>query len=152
VIIREDRYYMRLAIEEAGLAFLEGEVPVGAVLVNCSGELIAKAHNRREALKDPIAHAEMIVLKEGSRILGNWRLTGTTLYVTKEPCLMCAGAIINSRVERVVYGCADPKGGVAGSLYNVLTDRRFNHQVKVTSGVLAEEAASLLVEFFRRRR
>lgn len=147
-----DEYFMRLAIEEAGLAHVEGEVPVGAVLVGPDGEIISSAHNRRESLRDPTAHAELLVLRDGARIIDNWRLIGTTLYVTKEPCIMCAGAIINSRIERVVYGCPDPKGGAAGSLYNILIDDRLNHQVKLTWGILKDECASLLKRFFEERR
>ncbi len=143
-----DEYFMRLALKEAGLAFLEGEIPIGAILLDKEGRVVASAHNRKESLKDPTAHAEIIALREGAVKMGSWRLTGTTLYVTKEPCIMCAGAIINSRVERVVYGCPDPKGGAVESLYNMLNDRRLNHQVNVTSGILKEESSRLLKKFF----
>lgn len=147
-----DEYFMRLAIEEAGLAFARGEVPVGAVLIGSNEEIISSAHNMRESMRDPTAHAEIIVLRDGARIINNWRLIGTTLYITKEPCPMCAGAIINSRIERVVYGCPDPKGGAAGSLYNILIDDRLNHQVKLSGGILRDECASLLKRFFEGRR
>ncbi|MFN3396643.1 MAG: tRNA adenosine(34) deaminase TadA [Thermodesulfovibrionales bacterium] len=150
--IERDEYFMRLAIKEAGLAFSEGEVPVGAVLVGKDGRIISLAHNKRESLSDPTAHAEIIVLREGAEATGNWRLTDTTLYVTKEPCVMCAGAIVNSRIKKVVYGCLDPKGGGAESLYNILSDRRLNHQVEITKGVLEKECASLLKRFFEERR
>lgn len=147
-----DEYFMRLAIKEASLAFSKGEVPVGAVLVGRDGKIISSACNMRESLKDPTAHAEVLALREGAGMIGNWRLIGTTLYVTKEPCIMCAGAIINSRIERLVYGCSDPKGGAAESLYAILSDRRLNHNVMLTAGVLQEECASLLKRFFERRR
>lgn len=152
MFIERDEYFMRLAIKEAGLAFSEGEVPVGAILVGKDGRIISSAHNKRESLSDPTAHAEIMVLREGAGVIGNWRLTGTTLYVTKEPCVMCAGAIINSRIERVVFGCSDPKGGAVESLYNILSDIRLNHQVQITKGVLDWECASLLKRFFEGRR
>lgn len=143
---------MRLAIKEAGLAFSEGEVPVGAVLVGKDGSIISSAHNKRESLSDPTAHAEIIVLREGASTIGNWRLTGATLYVTKEPCVMCAGAIINSRIERVVFGCSDTKGGGAESLYGILTDGKLNHRVEVIKGILEKECMLLLKKFFEDRR
>ncbi len=143
---------MRLAIEEAGLAFSEGEVPVGAVLVGEDGRLISSAHNKRESLRDPTAHAEILVLREGAINVRNWRLTGCTLYITKEPCVMCAGAIINARVKRVVYGCSDSKGGAAESLYRILSDERLNHRVDVFKGVLQDECLLLLKRFFEERR
>jgi tRNA(adenine34) deaminase len=140
---------MRLAIEEAGLAFSEDEVPVGAVLVR-GGQVEARAHNMREALSDPTAHAEVLALRAGAR--GGWRLEDATLYVTKEPCVMCAGAMVLARLGRLVYGCRDPKGGAAGSLYSLLTDPRLNHRVEVASGVLEDECADLLRRFFSARR
>jgi len=141
-----------MALEEASRAFLEGEVPVGAVLVSRDSDIIAVARNRREALRDPTAHAEVIALREGARLMQNWRLSGATLYVTKEPCIMCAGTMINARLGRLVYGCHDSKGGAAISLYNLLGDKRLNHQVDVVSGVLEKECISLLKSFFKDRR
>ena len=142
---------MRLALKEAGIAYSEGEVPVGAVLV-IDGAPVAAAHNQREKLHDPAAHAELIVMREGARIIGNWRLSQATLYVTKEPCIMCAGTMINARLKRLVYGCSDQKGGAVDSLYTMLADKRLNHQVDVVSGILEEECALLLKRFFAERR
>ena len=164
----DDIYFMKFALEEANLAFNEGEVPVGAVLV-IGGNVIAKRHNLREASKDPIGHAEILVLSSGTNnpplppfskggrggLSGensSWRLTDATLYVTKEPCIMCAGAMINARLGRLVYGCKDEKGGAVDSLYNLLSDKRLNHQVEVVSGVLEDECARILQRFFRSRR
>lgn len=138
-------------MEEAGLAFSEGEVPVGAVLVRY-GTVVAKAHNLRERLNDPAAHAELIVLQAGARVTGNWRLMDTTLYVTKEPCIMCAGTMVNARLGKLVFGCKDPKGGAVSSLYTILSDQRLNHQVDVVSGVLEDECGLLLKRFFEERR
>ena len=142
---------MRVALEEAKKAFDEDEVPVGAVIVK-DGEIIARAHNRRESTLDPTAHAEILAIREASKRLKNWRLTDTTLYVTKEPCPMCAAAIVHARIKRVVYGCKDEKGGGVDSLYSILTDPRLNHQAEVVSGVMSEECAELLVNFFRQKR
>jgi len=146
-----DIHFMRLALEEANLAFIEGEVPVGAVLVKDS-KIIAKAHNRRETSKDPIGHAEILVLRSGTNVNDSWRLGDATLYVTKEPCIMCAGAMLNARLGRLVYGCKDKKGGAVDSLYNLLSDKRLNHQVEVISGVLEDECAEILRLFFKSRR
>jgi len=143
---------MRLALKEAGLAFSDGEVPVGAVLVGKDCGIITVAHNRRESLLDPTAHAEVIALREGAKIVQNWRLSGAVLYVTKEPCVMCAGAMINARLGKLVYGCRDSKGGAVESLYTLLDDKRLNHRVDVVSGILEEECASLLKSFFQERR
>jgi tRNA(adenine34) deaminase len=143
--------YMRLALKEAEDAFNEGEVPVGAVLV-IKGEIIAHGHNKRESTFDPTAHAEVIVLREAAQKIKNWRLTCATLYVTKEPCIMCAGAMVNARLGRLVYGCGDTKAGAVQSLYRLLSDKRLNHQVEVVSGVLEEECAALLKKFFKGRR
>jgi tRNA(adenine34) deaminase len=148
----QDVFFMRLALEEASLAFSEGEVPVGAVLVNIDGTFLSRAHNKRENLHDPTAHAEIIALRDGATIVHNWRLSGTTLYVTKEPCIMCAGTMINARIGRLVYGCNDSKGGAVNSLYSLLTDKRLNHQVDVVSGVLEKECALILKRFFEDRR
>lgn len=143
--------FMKLALEEAEKACEEGEVPVGAVLV-MDGEVIASAHNTRESSFDPTAHAEMIALKKGALKIKNWRLAGATLYVTKEPCVMCAGAMVNTRLGRLVYGCSDEKGGAVKSLYQLLSDKRLNHQVEVSYGLLEEECALLLRRFFQERR
>jgi tRNA(adenine34) deaminase len=138
---------MRLALKEAEEAFNEGEVPVGAVLV-VHDEIVAAAHNSRESTFDPTNHAEISVLREAAGKIKNWRLTDATLYVTKEPCIMCAGAMVNARLGRLVYGCYDSKGGAVKSLYKLLSDIRLNHQVEVVSGVLEEECADLLKRFF----
>ncbi|GMT47213.1 MAG: tRNA-specific adenosine deaminase [bacterium] len=143
--------YMQSALEEARRAFEADEVPVGALVVK-EGVILSRTHNLMEALRDPTAHAEVLAIREAAGKLGNWRLEGATLYVTKEPCPMCAGAIVNARVSRVVYGCRDGKGGAADSLYHILTDKRLNHQAEVVSGLLSEESAGLLKEFFRNRR
>ena len=142
---------MRLALEEASLAFLEGEVPVGAVLVS-EGVIISKAHNTRETSKDPTAHAEIIAIRNGAEKRDSWRLNKTTLYVTKEPCIMCAGAMVNARISRLVYGCKDEKGGAVDSLYRLLSDKRLNHQVEIASGVLEDECVLILKTFFQERR
>jgi len=142
---------MRLALEEASFAFSEGEVPVGALVV-INSAVMAKAHNLRERLNDPVAHAEIIALREAAHRTNNWRLTDATLYVTKEPCIMCAGAMVNARLGRLVYGCNDSKGGGVNSLYTLLTDKRLNHQVEVVSGVLEDECVLLLKRFFGERR
>lgn len=142
---------MERALAEARRAFEAGEAPVGAVLV-CAGEALAAAPNRRERDQDPTAHAEILVLREGARRLGTWRLTGCTLYVTLEPCFMCAGALVNARIGRVVFGAPDPKAGAAGSLANVLADARLNHRPALRGGVRAEACGRLLTDFFRARR
>lgn len=147
----QDIYFMRLAMKEAGLAFSEGEVPVGAVLV-MDGGIVAKGHNLREKFNDPTAHAEIMVLREGARLINKWRLTDAVLYVTKEPCVMCAGAMVNARLGRLVYGCDDPKGGAVNSLYKILSDERLNHRVEVASGILEDECAEILKRFFEERR
>ena len=142
---------MRQALKLAQQAAEKGEVPVGALLVR--GEvLIAEAFNLREAHGSPIAHAEMLVLQAASERIGNWRFVDTTLYVTLEPCPMCAGAIVLARIPRVVYAATDPKSGAAGTLYNILQDERLNHRVELVSGVLAEESGALLKSFFHQRR
>lgn len=144
----EHEKFMMAAIEEAGKAAAIGEVPIGAVVVR-NGEIVGRGYNLRETQKDPTLHAEMIAIREASEKLGGWRLIGCTLYVTLEPCPMCAGAIVQSRIEQVVYGARDPKAGCAGTLMNLLEEPRFNHQVPVIEGVLAEECAQLLKDFFR---
>jgi tRNA(adenine34) deaminase len=147
-----DESRMRLAIREAQLALAHDDVPVGAVVVDERGEVIATGHNERELRQDPSAHAEMIALQAAARAIGHWRLLGTTLYVTLEPCAMCAGAVVLGRVPRVVYGTADPKAGAAGSVLDILAEPRLNHRPEVTGGVLQPECAALLVEFFAARR
>jgi tRNA(adenine34) deaminase len=142
---------MRLALKEASLAFQRGEVPVGAI-ISKDGKVISSSHNLRETSKDPSAHAEILVIRDATKISDSWRLTGLTLYVTKEPCIMCAGALVNSRIARLVYGCRDEKAGGVDSLYQILNDKRLNHQVEVVSGVLDEECADILRNFFKERR
>ncbi len=146
-----DEKWMELALEEAALAREAGEVPVGAVIVR-GEELLVRAHNRPISLHDPSAHAEILAIRRSAAAAGNYRLAGTTLYVTLEPCIMCAGAIIHARIERLVFGAADPKSGAAVSLYRLFEDRRFNHAVAVTGGVLREACAEILSGFFREKR
>lgn len=146
-----DEHYMEIALGLAREALRQGEVPVGAIIVH-AGEIIACNHNRREALQDATAHAEILVLREAGARLGSWRLLETTLYVTLEPCPMCAGALVQARVSRLVYGAPDPKSGAAGTLYNIAADSRLNHRLEVRAGVLGEQCASLLREFFQARR
>lgn len=148
----DDEYYMREAISLAKKAFDLGEAPVGAVVVKkSSGEIIGKGYNLRESGKSPLAHAEIMAIDEAARTLGGWRVIDSVLYVTLEPCPMCAGAIINSRIDRVVFGASDPKAGCAGSITN-LFDMGFNYKPEVAAGVLKDECAQLLSEFFRRLR
>jgi tRNA(adenine34) deaminase len=144
--------HMRTALGLAAEAAGSGDVPVGAVLIDQSGAVVAADHNRREELRDPTAHAEMLVLSARSREIGDWRLTGHTLVVTLEPCAMCAGASVLARLDRIVYGAADPKAGAAWSLYNIPQDRRLNHRVDLVEGVLASEAKRLLEDFFDDKR
>ena len=141
---------MRLALAEASLA--GQDVPVGAVVLDSRGEVIARGHNDREGSGDPTAHAEVLAIRAAAQILGTWRLTGCTLVATLEPCTMCAGAIVLSRLTTVVYGAVDPKAGAAGSLWDVLRDRRLNHRPEVLSGVLADECGALLKDFFAHHR
>ena len=143
---------MRAALAEAARAAAQGDVPVGAVLLDPDGNIIASDHNRREELQDPTAHAEMRVLSAAARAAGDWRLTGHTLVVTLEPCAMCAGAAVWSRLGRIVYGASDLKAGAAWSLYNIPQDRRLNHRVDLVEGVLGDECAALLTRFFGDRR
>ena len=139
---------MAIALDEARRAGAVGEVPIGAVVV-CEGAVISRAGNAREAAADPTAHAEIIAIREAAERLGRWRLSDCTLYVTVEPCPMCAGAIVNARIERVVYGATDPKAGAVGTLYDLSSDSRLNHRFAVTSGVLEEQSSGLLREFFQ---
>jgi len=150
-IPEEDVRFMRLAIEQARIAEENGDVPIGAVIVY-QNQIIGRAYNQREQLKDPTAHAEIIALTQAAAFLESWRLTGCTMYVTLEPCPMCAGALVLSRMDRLVYGCDDPKTGACKSLYNIVQDERLNHRLEVTSGVLADECSQLLQEFFEKRR
>jgi tRNA(adenine34) deaminase len=150
-MMMNDEYYMRLAIEEAKKAEEIGEVPIGAIIVK-DGQIIARAHNLRETQQRAIAHAEVLAIDEACKAIGSWRLEETTLYVTLEPCAMCAGAIVLSRVKKVVFGASDPKGGCAGTLMNLLQEKRFNHQVEIISGVLQEECSQILSGFFRQLR
>lgn len=142
---------MAAALVEADAAVAHGDVPVGAVVV-VGGQIVARAHNRREVDGDPLAHAELLVLRAAADALGTWRLDGATLVVTLEPCPMCAGALVQARVARLVYGAADPRAGACGSLYNLCADPRLNHEVQVVPGVRAAEAAERLRQFFRGRR
>ncbi|MGW1063702.1 tRNA adenosine(34) deaminase TadA [Streptomyces aureus] len=143
---------MRRALDEARLAVAGGDVPVGAVVLSPDGTtVLAAGHNEREATGDPTAHAEVLALRRAAALLGEWRLSGCTLVVTLEPCTMCAGALVQSRVERVVYGARDEKAGATGSVWDVVRDRRLNHRPEVIEGVLADECAALLTDFFRDR-
>jgi tRNA(adenine34) deaminase len=146
-----DEYFMRLALQEAELALAENEVPVGAVIV-FEGQVIAAAHNQREQLLDPTAHAEMIAITQAAAQRGSWRLEGCTLYVTLEPCPMCAGAILQARIPTVVYGATDPKAGAVQTLYHLLEDSRLNHRAAVVPGVLAEPCGQILTRFFQQQR
>ena len=152
VFFERDEYFMRLAIREAAGALAHDDVPVGAVLVGAGGEVIGAGHNERELREDPTAHAETLAIREAARALGTWRLLDTVLYVTLEPCAMCAGAIVLGRVPRVVYGAPDSKAGAAGSVLDVLAEPRLNHRPTVEGGLLAAECAAPLVAFFRSRR
>ena len=147
-IFESDRLFMKQALEEAQQAALLGEVPIGAVIVY-EGKIIARAHNLRETTQNATTHAELLVIQEACKKIGSWRLEDTTLYVTLEPCPMCAGAILQSRVPRVVYGARDQKAGCVDSLYHLLNDERFNHECDVTEGILAEECGQILTDFFK---
>ena len=146
-----DEEYMILAINEAEKAFDKGEIPIGAV-VTYKGAIIATAHNEREHTTDPTSHAEIVALRKAAQMLERWCLTGCTLYVTIEPCPMCAGAIINSRIDRVVYGASDYKGGAVESLFNVLSHPGLNHEPQLQAGILADECSQLMKDFFKERR
>lgn len=146
------KYLMEEALKEAYRAREEGEVPVGAVLAEEDGKIIARAHNKVIALNDPTAHAEILVLREGGKRKGNYRLNGTTLVVTIEPCPMCAGAAINARIKRLIFGADDPKAGAAGSIYDIATGEKLNHRIEIISGVLKDKCSSILREFFETKR
>ena len=142
---------MKEALKEALKAYEKGEIPVGALIV-VDGKILSRAHNQKETTNDPTAHAEILAIRQASEILGRWRLTDAVLYITKEPCIMCCGAIINARIKRVVYGCNDQKAGGAVSLYKILQDKRLNHQVELISGILEEECRKILKKFFQELR
>lgn len=146
-----DLLFMQMALQQAALAPAVGEVPIAAVLVH-KGQVLASAHNNRETAQDPTAHAELIVIRQAAQLLRSWRLTETTLYVTLEPCAMCAGAIVQSRIARLVFGAWDPKAGACGSIFDIPAERRLNHRVDVVGGVLEEESQALLQRFFRQLR
>jgi len=146
-----DHQFMQQALEQAGLAALAGEVPVGALIVR-NGEVIARAFNRPITNYDPSAHAEMLALRQAALAEENYRLPGTTLYVTLEPCIMCAGAMLHARVDRIVYGAADPKTGAAGSVLDVFSSKQLNHQTIIEGGVMGQECGQLLRDFFKERR
>ena len=146
-----DEYFMSEALRQAQRAYAAEEVPVGAVVVR-DGKIIARAYNQVELLKDATAHAEMLALTQAEAAVGDWRLTDCDLYVTKEPCAMCAGALVHTRIRRVIFGCPDPSAGAAGSIINLLQMQCFNHRSQITSGVLQQECAAILQDFFRKRR
>jgi len=148
----DDHYYMGLALAEAEEAYQIGEIPIGAVLVDEGGNVIASAHNMRETWQDATAHAEVIVIREACRLLNRWRLTGTTLYVTIEPCPMCAGALVMSRIDRLVYGSSDYKAGGVESIFNIVQNEALNHQMAVAAGIRADECSAIMKRFFKERR
>ncbi|MEJ5258856.1 MAG: tRNA adenosine(34) deaminase TadA [Anaerohalosphaeraceae bacterium] len=149
--LSKDEQYMRMAIDQAYIAEENGDVPIGCVIVY-EDRVIARAYNQREQLNDPTAHAEIIALTQAAEYIGNWRLNGCTIYVTLEPCPMCAGALVLARLDRLVYGTDDPKTGAVRSLYNIVQDPRLNHRLEVTSGILADDCRAQLQAFFHRRR
>jgi tRNA(adenine34) deaminase len=149
---RDDEGFMRAALDEARLALAHDDVPIGCVVLDGSGGELVRAHNARERDADPTAHAELIALRDAAAKARSWRLDGATLYVTIEPCAMCAGAMVLARIKRLVFGATDPKAGAAGSLYNIVRDPRLNHRVDVTPGVLADECGAILKDFFRGKR
>ncbi|MBI5328918.1 MAG: tRNA adenosine(34) deaminase TadA [Deltaproteobacteria bacterium] len=146
--LRLDAYFMIEALKEAQKAVKKGEVPIGAVIV-CDDKIIARGHNLKESAADPTSHAEIIAIRKASKKLGKWRLLNATIYVTLEPCLMCMGALIQARVSRLVFGSYDPKAGACGSVYDVSNDKRLNHRIAVTTGVMAGECEKILKDFFR---
>ena len=151
VVRHPDEHWMALALKEAEGAAAEGEVPVGCVVVQ-DDRVVGRGHNRTEALQDPTAHAEILALGAASTAMGGWRLAGATVYMTLEPCLMCAGALVLARPDRIVFGARDPKFGCLGSQYDIAADNRFNHRLNVTEGVLADVSAKLMQQFFRSKR
>lgn len=146
------KYLMIKAIEEAEKGLEEGEVPVGAVLADKDGNILAKDHNRTIALSDPTAHAEILVLRQGGEVKKNYRLNGTVLVITVEPCPMCAGAVVNARVEKLIFGAYEPKSGAAGSVFNIACSRELNHKIEIVSGILEDECSALLKSFFQHKR
>ena len=150
-VLNPDNVFMNIALNEAQQAMDHGEVPIGAIVV-FKGEVIARAHNLREGLQDPTAHAEILAIREAARKLNRWRLTGAILYVTLEPCAMCAGAAVLSRIDRIVFGCDDPKAGACGSIFDIVRDQRMNHRVERVSGILEKDCRSILKAFFADRR
>lgn len=150
-MLDDHQRYMQYALREAERAFEEGEVPVGCVIIH-EGQIIGKAHNQRETLQDPTAHAEILAITQAAAHLRSWRLEGTRLYVTLEPCAMCAGAIILARIDEVYFGAYDPKAGCAGSLMHILADPRFNHRPRVVPGLMADECGTILTTFFQKLR
>ena len=151
-MLKDDAYYMGLALREAEDALSEGEVPIGALVVTEAGGIASKAHNNREAWHDATAHAEIVAIRAACAKLGRWRLTGCTLYVTLEPCPMCAGALVMSRMRRLVYGLPDSKAGAAESLFNIVNNSTLNHRLQVTAGVREDDCGALLKKFFAGRR
>ena len=147
----QDEHFMRLALREAARALAHDDVPIGAVVAR-EGEVIGAGHNERELRQDPTAHAEVIALREAARAVGSWRVLDSAMYVTLEPCAMCAGAVVLARLPRLVFGALDPKAGAVGSIFDVLSEPRLNHRPEVAGGLLAEECGALLTEFFRARR
>jgi tRNA(adenine34) deaminase len=145
----KDEQWMRRALDLASVSAIRGEIPVGAVIVSSDGEILAESGNTKEANQDPLGHAEILVIREAAQKLGKWRLSGCTLYVTLEPCTMCAGAIVHARLDRVVYATKDPKAGAVQSIYQILSDPRLNHAPQVTQGLFEVEASNLLKEFFK---
>jgi len=150
-LIQEDERWMRLALEEAEAAARAGEVPIGAVVV-LEGKVVGRGHNLREGMRDPTAHAEIMALRDAGTVTGSWRLDGAGLFVTVEPCPMCAGALVNARIRRLVFGCRDPKAGAVRTLYRLTEDSRLNHRIEVAEGVLEEASAALVSDFFNRLR
>ena len=150
-MMNEDEKYMKEALRQAKKAYALGEVPIGCVIVQ-GDKIIARGYNRRKTDKNTLSHAELVAIRRASRVLGDWRLEGCRMYVTLEPCMMCSGALVQSRIDEVIIGCDNPKAGCAGSILNLLEEPRFNHQVKITRGVLQEEASEMLKAFFRELR
>lgn len=149
----DDIHLMQLAIEQARLALQVDEIPIGCVILHePTGNVIASAYNRRHIDKDPTAHAELLAMRQAAAVLNRWQLNDCTLYVTLEPCPMCAGGLVNARIRRLVYGCTDPKGGAVQTLYTITTDPRLNHRLEVSAGLLADDCAQLLTTFFRTQR
>jgi len=148
---KQDQRFMQAAIDQAYIALENDDVPVGAVIV-CENKIIAKGYNQRQQLNDPTAHAEIIALTAAAEHIGHWRLLNCTIYVTLEPCPMCAGALVLARIDRLVFGCDDPKTGACGSLYNIVQDNRLNHRLEITKGVLADDCSKMLQDFFSVKR